>query len=59
MEVALLPLSMVQERIQDRMVRMVLEVEDVDGTSSGALPVILAGFPPSNVSQMSQRSTPF
>ena len=56
MEVALLPLSMVQERIQER---MVLEVEDVDGTSSGALPVILAGFPPSNVSQRGQRSTPF
>ena len=56
MEVALLPLSMVQERIQER---MVLEVEDVDGTSSGALPGILAGFPPSNVSQRSQRSTPF
>ena len=56
MEVALLPLSMVQERIQEWMVTMVLEVEDVDGTSSGALPLILAVFPPSNVSQ---RSTPF
>ena len=55
MEVALLPLSMVQER----MVRMVLEVEDVDGTFSGALPEILEGFPPGNVSQMSQKSTPF
>ena len=39
MEVALLSLSLVQERIQEWMVTMVLE--DADGTSSGALPVIL------------------
>ena len=59
MEAALLPLSMVQEMIQEWMGTMVPEVEDVDGTSYGVLPEILAGFPPGNVPQMSQRSTPF
>jgi hypothetical protein len=59
MEAAVMPLSLVQDMIREWVVMMVPEVEDVDGTSYGVLPEILAGFPPGNVSQMSQRSTPF